>query len=150
MVGRPTPVGEGVNREGVTGDLRVRLIRRFRPLVCCPCPCPCTPPCPSIFPFDLSISLSFSSFPLPRTLAGVGVLHNSRIWTPRRYISVLPSGSSSSSRLELTYDSAESMSISILSKSTPISCMSGVLILFSEVYFVSSSSMASQHPTPSW
>ena len=136
---------EVVDRE--EADLpRVRLMNRFRPFVCCACPWPSRASC---FPFDLSNSLSFPLL-LPRTLAGVGVVHTSLIRTPRRYISVLPSGSS---RFELAYDSEESISISIsisiLSKSAPISCMPLVL-LFSEGNFASSSSMTSQQPTPSW
>jgi hypothetical protein len=138
-------VTEEMDRDVVAGDLRVRLMSRFRPFVCCPCPCPCA----SSFPFDFSTPLFFSSLPLPRTLAGVGVLHTSRIRTPRRYIAVLPSGSLSSSRFELTYDSEESISMSMLSTSIPISCMPFVL-LFTEACFVSSSSMTSQYPMPSW
>jgi hypothetical protein len=145
MVGRAGVVP--VNREVAVGeDLRVRLMSRFRPLVC-PCPCAST--------FSFGWGFSLSNFPLPRTFAGVGVLLRSLMRTPRRYISVLPSGSS---RFVLTLDSEESrstsvsvsISISILSTSTPI-CVSMAVQCPDKGDFVSSSSMASpQYPAPSW
>jgi hypothetical protein len=130
----------------VGGDLRVRLMSRFRPFVC---PCPCA----SSFSFNLGFSLS--NLPLPRTLVGVGVLHRSRIRTPRRYISMLPSGSS---RFVLTLDSEESMSISvsvsisisILSTSTPISVSTAVQCPDKGDFASSSSMTSAQYPAPSW